>query len=60
MAENEKKIIATIAQALPKMTEREKERLLSFSEGMAYMAMNASTQPAPLPQPQEPAHRDSA
>ena len=38
MTENEMKIIATICQAFPKMTEADKERFLTFSEGMAFMA----------------------
>lgn len=38
MAEKEKQIIETISKALPLMTDIEKERLLAFSEGMAYVA----------------------
>lgn len=38
MAEKEREILETIGRALPKMTDGEKEKLLSFSEGMAFMA----------------------
>lgn len=48
MAEKEKQILATISKVLTLMTSREKENLLAFSEGMAYMAMN-SEQPTPPP-----------
>ena len=38
MTENELKILSTICQAFPKMTDADKERFLTFSEGMAFMA----------------------
>ena len=46
MAEKEKQILETISKALPLMTDIEKERLLAFSEGMAYVAEHrAESQP---------------
>lgn len=43
MAENERAIIETISKTLPLMTAIEKERLLAFSEGMAYVAERRET-----------------
>lgn len=37
MSEKEKKILETFEKVIPKMSEMEKEKLLSFGEGMAYM-----------------------
>ena len=37
MSEKEKEIIETFEKILPKMTELEREKLLSFGEGMAFM-----------------------
>lgn len=36
MSEKEKKILDTFAEVIPKMTEIEKESLLSFGEGIAF------------------------
>lgn len=56
MAETEKRILATMAQAIRQMSDSEQDRLLLFSEGMACMAaMSAGAQPAPPPQPPEAA-----
>ena len=38
MAEKEKQIIDMLSKTLPKLTDPEKDRLLAFSEGMAYVA----------------------
>lgn len=37
MNETEKKIIDTFTGTLPKMTDAEKDKLLSFGEGMAFI-----------------------
>lgn len=37
MSEREKEIMETFEKVLPKMTELEQEKLLSFGEGMAFM-----------------------
>lgn len=37
MSEKEKKILKTFEKVLPEMSEIEKEKLLSFGEGMAFM-----------------------
>ena len=36
MSENEKKILETFEKVLPDMTELEREKLLSFGEGIAF------------------------
>lgn len=36
MTKKEKKILLTFARAFPNLTELEKERLLSFGEGMVF------------------------
>lgn len=38
MSETGKKILQVIGSALPKMSEAERERFLTFAEGMAFMA----------------------
>lgn len=40
MSENEKKILKTFGELIPKLTETEKEKLLSFGEGMVFMKNN--------------------
>lgn len=37
MSEKEEKILKTFEEILPEMSEMEKEKLLSFGEGMAFM-----------------------
>lgn len=37
MSEKEKKILETFEKVIPDLTEMEKEKLLSFGEGMAFM-----------------------
>lgn len=37
MSKTEMQILATIANALARMDERDKDKFLAFSEGMAYM-----------------------
>lgn len=37
MSEREKKILETFSKAIPGMSELEKEKLLAFGEGMAFM-----------------------
>lgn len=37
MSEKEKQILETFEKVLPDMTDMEKEKLLSFGEGMAFM-----------------------
>lgn len=38
MSEKGKQILDTLGKAIPRLTEQEKEKLLSFSEGVAFMA----------------------
>lgn len=38
MSEKEKKILETFGEVLPKLSELEQEKLLSFGEGMAFKA----------------------
>ncbi len=38
MSETEKRIMALFGKIIPTMTEREKERLLDFGDGMRFMA----------------------
>jgi len=42
MSEMEKRIVETFSKVIPTMTEPEKERLLSFGEGMAFLAVQRS------------------
>jgi hypothetical protein len=37
MSEREKQILETFGKVIPKLSEMEKEKLLSFGEGMAFM-----------------------
>lgn len=37
MSEKEKKILETFGKVIPDLSEMEKEKLLSFGEGMAFM-----------------------
>lgn len=37
MSETEKKILETFGQIIPTLSELEREKLLSFGEGMAFM-----------------------
>lgn len=37
MSEREKKILDTFSKAIPGMSDLEKEKLLAFGEGMAFM-----------------------
>lgn len=37
MSEKETKILDTFGEAIPKLSELEKEKLLAFGEGMAFM-----------------------
>ena len=38
MSEREKKILETFKSVIPELTELEREKLLSFGEGMAFKA----------------------
>lgn len=42
MSEKEKKILETFGEVLPKLSELEKEKLLSFGEGMAFKAQRGA------------------
>ena len=50
MNEKEARILETFGQALPHMTETEKDRLLAFGEGMALMARKNREPQAPIQQ----------
>lgn len=41
-SEKEKQILDTLSKTLPKMDDREKDRLLAFAEGMAFKAEQQS------------------
>ena len=43
MSEKEKKILETFSEVLPKLTELEQEKLLSFGEGMAFKVASHNT-----------------
>lgn len=45
MSEKEKKILETFGKVIPLLTELEKEKLLSFGEGMAFKAEKQREQP---------------
>lgn len=38
MSEKEKKVLETFEVTIPKLNDLEKEKLMSFGEGMAFMA----------------------
>jgi hypothetical protein len=40
MSEREKQILETFGKVIPELSEMEKEKLLSFGEGMAFMKDN--------------------
>lgn len=42
MSEKEKKILETFRKVIPDLTEMEREKLLSFGEGMAFMKSKQS------------------
>ena len=42
MSEKEKQILETFGKVIPELSELEKEKLLSFGEGMAFKAATAS------------------
>lgn len=42
LSEKEKKILEVIADLLPLLTEIEREKVLSFGEGMAYVKKNSA------------------
>ncbi len=44
MSETEKKIMAIFSEVIPTMTEREKERMLDFGDGMRFMASQRTQQ----------------
>ncbi len=50
MSETEKKIMAIFGMVIPTMTEREKERLLDFGDGMRFM-VSQRTQPEQVQRP---------
>ncbi len=52
MSETEKKLMALFGKVIPTMTEREKERLLDFGDGMRFMA-NQRTRPEQAQRPGE-------
>lgn len=39
MSEKEKEILSTFEKVIPNLTEMEKEKLLSFGEGMAFKTL---------------------
>lgn len=45
MSEKEKQILETFGRVIPLLTEREKERLLWFGEGMAFKAEHQRAEP---------------
>lgn len=46
MSDKEKAILETFSKTLPDMTETERENLLSFGEGMAFMVNQRKKQEA--------------
>ena len=55
MSDKEKKIMQTCGALVPQLTELEKEKFLSFTEGMAFLSsrMVRTTDAAPRPEPQK-------
>lgn len=47
MSADEKKVLESISKALPHLDEIEKEHLVAYSEGMAYMKTRTASEPAP-------------
>lgn len=45
MSQNEKKILETFEKVLPELNELEREKLLSFGEGMAFAKGSAKERP---------------
>ena len=43
MSEKERKILRTIGAVLPTLSEHEQERLLAYSEGMAFVKRESRT-----------------
>ena len=44
MTDKEKRILEVFGQTIPKMSEMEKEKLLSFGEGLAFFKRQQETQ----------------
>lgn len=55
MPEKDKKIMAACAALVKHLDERDKERFLNFTEGMAFLSsrMVRTTDAAPRPEPQK-------
>ena len=47
MTEKEKKIMQTCGALIAHMSELEKEKFLSFTEGMAFLSMTRAPEPRP-------------
>lgn len=47
MSDKEKKIMETCGELVPRLTEVEKEKFLSFTEGMAFLAARLTCDSAP-------------
>ncbi|MCI8811578.1 MAG: hypothetical protein HFF84_16105 [Oscillibacter sp.] len=45
MSEKEKKILDTFGKTIPKLSDLEKEKLLAFGEGMAFVTDREKAQP---------------
>ncbi len=45
MSKEEKQILETLKDVLPKLNERERDNLLSFSKGMAFMKDKSQEEP---------------
>lgn len=45
MSEKEKQILETFGKVIPELSEMEKEKLLSFGEGMAFKAAASKDEP---------------
>lgn len=53
MPETEKKIMETCGELVKRLPEREKEKFLSFTEGMAFLSSRMTCDSAPDQQPRK-------
>lgn len=51
MGETEKKIMETCGKLVPRLSEREKEKFLTFTEGMAFLSSRMTRDSAPEQKP---------
>lgn len=60
MSEREKKILETFEKVIPDMTELEREKLLSFGEGIAFKTAEQKKKEAAAGRPEDPEDQEEA